>query len=79
MRVHYIHILLFVLACSSFQLSLEPYSWCKAALLADFGLGTNSQLMDVDTSNPTRIGWRTATPAAAEITPVTMGKMDAPI
>ena len=43
---------------------MEPYSRCKAASLADFGLGTNSQLMDVDTSNPTRIGWRTATPAA---------------
>jgi hypothetical protein len=48
-------------------------------LLADFGLGTNNQLMEVDTSKATRIGWRTATPAADEMTPVTMGKMDAPI
>ena len=58
---------------------IELYSWCKAALVADLGLGTNSQLMEVDTSKATRIGWRTATPAAEEMTPVTIGKMDAPI
>ena len=48
-------------------------------MLEDLGLGTKSQLIAVDTSKPTRIGCRTFTPAAAEITPVTIGKIEPPI
>lgn len=42
-------------------------------------MGISNQLIAVATRRPTRIGWRTSTPAEAEMIPVMMGKTEPPI